>query len=435
MISKQMRFLMIMFIVISCAWLTVCNKSNVQEGISFTDDFEKGAAKWDFINANNIDILESGDPEHGKVLSLRPGGPAVYALIKDSDGWTNIRVEGDLFFPYSYNHYMGFIYNYNQGRRRTDFGSIFIYGPFGDDIFSLTKTYWQYLEIPPDHYTGNVVLVNPHRDSNASRILYPEYWVELKGDSGIKPGEWRHFKAEVVGPVCHFYFVDMKTPIITYDYFEYSSGRVGFKPRFAGSECWLDNITVTSIEELSYKGPALPEGRNYKPEKLLTKWDVIGPFDKRMMEIEADGYRPEKGYVSNNETFKWQPFKTDGRGCVITGRVCERFSARSLAYFHTEIESDTKKEVTLEFASSDPMLVWVNNAIIGKMPAHFFAWYDFWENPEHRSSPVKITLNPGKNHVLIYVRGGRYAGDGFYAYCRMDTPKEQEDAQKNEKKK
>jgi hypothetical protein len=425
MFLKQIKALTVMIIVIGFT-VPVPGQS-----IYFEDDFEKGIGKWDLVNAGKINIVDTGDPQHGKALALHTGGSAVYALIKGSDGWTNIKVEGEVFFPWYTVSYLGLMYNHNVRGPREDYGSIFLLGPFGEDYVPYFAKYWQRIESPPDHFVGNIIWVNPHRDSNASRNLYPEYWVTLTGDTDtVKPGQWGHFKAEIIGPVCHFYVTDMKTPKVTYDFFEFSSGRVGFKPRFTGAEVWIDNIKVTPIKEFNYKGPNLPAGRTYKPGKLLTQWESIGPFTCRMKEIETRGYNPGKSYTQHNKKFKWEPFKTDPRGCVVTGKLTHRYNYQFFLYFHTEIDSPEQKEVALEFSSTNPVGLWVNNKPVGNVKQAFACWYDFWENPEHKGDTLKVTLNPGKNSIVLLVRGGRYGGDGFYAYCNWNPPKDKEESKK-----
>jgi hypothetical protein len=429
MFSTQMRVLTVMIIIIGFA-VPVPGKS-----INFQDDFEKGLEKWDLVNADKIQMIDTGDPKHGKALCLHTGGEAVYALIKGSDGWTNITVEGDVFFPWYTCSYLGLIYNYNVRGPRVDFGSIFILGPYGEDLVPYFRNLYKHMEWPPDHFTGNVLWVNPHRDSNASRNIYSEYWVTLTDETtAIKPGEWGHFKAEILGPACHFYVTDMKTPMITYNFFEFSSGRVGFKPRFTGAEVLIDNIKVTPLKELSYKGPILPAGIVYKPEKLLTEWKAIGPFTRRIKDIETQGYQAEKSYELHNQTYKWQPFAADPRGCVVTGKLVNRFNYQFFAYLYTEINSQTQKEVALEFSSTDYLALWVNNKLMGDVKRQFVNWYDFWENPEHKGETIKVTLKPGKNSIMLLVRGGRYGGDGFYAYCNMNPPTEKKEDKKPEKK-
>lgn len=420
MISNKIRVLIILLLSI------IFNKMGLasEVPVHFYDDFEKGAGKWDFINPDHMEIKDSGDPKHGKVLCLHSGGPGVYALVKNSQGWSNLKIEGDVYFPYYYHHYLGLIYNYNASGGRVDFGSIFLLGPYGEDYDEYFSKYRDAMEFTPDEFRGNVIQPNPHRDSNASRVLYTEYWVTLKGDAAVKPGEWHHFKAEILGPVCHYYVDDMNTPRMTYEYFEYASGRVGFKPRFAGSESWVDNVAIKPINELSYKGPGLPAGRNYEPGKLITRWDVLGPFHRRMKEIEDLGFQREKLYDYQQKKLQWQPFEPDPRGCVVAGRVLERFSGRTYGYFHTELLSDEKKEMMLQFSSSNTLLVWINNRLIGNTNAQFSPWYDFWYNPKHKGDKFTIALEPGVNHVVVLVKGGRYGGDGFYAHLGPVEKKE-----------
>lgn len=420
--SGKTVMLVLAMMVAGCSLLS----ENAAKDISFFDNFEKGLGKWDLVNADKIQIKDSGDPRHGKVMCLNSGGEAVYALIKESNNWTNIRMEGDVYFPYEYFSYLGLIYHYTVREERTDFGSIFLLSPYADDFEPYFQNYIKYLEWPPENLNGNIILVNPHRDSNASRSVYTEYWVTLKDEEAIRPGEWGHFKAEIVGPACHFYVNDMKTPRVTYNFFEFSNGRIGFKPRFAGSPVWVDNIKVASIEDTSYKGPILPRGVIYKPEKLITSWRVIGPFSRRMKEIETEGFVPGKSHRFQGSVYNWQPFKADPRGCVVSGRVTQRFSGKFFAYFLTEIFSEEKQEVSLMFSTNNPLVVWINNDMAGEVKAQFTSWYDFMDNPQHAGETVKVVLNPGQNHLMVLVKGGRYSGDAFYVGCIKD-PKDKSD--------
>lgn len=419
MFSKHVKRLMILFITIG---FVVVGPARAEEGIRFKDDFEKGTGKWDLVNPDKIALIDTGDAEHGKALCLYPGGEAVYALIKGSDNWTNIKVEGDLLFPWYTCSYLGFMYNYRVKGPRTDFGSIFILGPFGEDLIPYYTNYLKHMEWPPDHFMGNVVWVNPHRASNASRNLYSEYWVTLTGEAAVKPKQWGRFKAEIIGTACHFYIKDMETPLITYDFHELDSGRIGFKPRFTGAEVWIDNITVESIKEFAYKGPRMPSGITYKPGELLTDWKVAGAFTRRIKEIEEGGYDAGKSYKDEGKEYKWTPFETDPRGCAIFGQLTNRFSYEFFVYFHTEIHSDSEKEVTFDFSSTNPMVLWVNNKRAGNVGKQLVSWHDFREHPDHKGSRIKTTLKPGKNSILLLARGGNYGGDGFYAFCDMGTP-------------
>jgi hypothetical protein len=83
-------------------------------------------------------------------------------------------------------------------------------------------------------------------------------------------GKWQRFAVEVMGNVCHFYVGDLQTPKVTFDLYEGGTGKAGFKPREAGGAVWIDNIRVTALPQLSYRGARLSAGINYQPEKLVT---------------------------------------------------------------------------------------------------------------------------------------------------------------------
>jgi hypothetical protein len=377
-------------------WLLAsCSSTpNHSSSISFFDDFENGLDKWDLNNPAKLQIVASGDDEHRNVLALYPGGHNVHALIKQSDGWTNFKIEGDVLFTENEHNYMGLIYNYNVRDTRVDYGCIYIKG------------------------NDSYVRVNPHRDGHVSRVLYDEYKTALTGNSAIVTGEWQHFKAEVMDSICHFYVGDMETPQLTYAFHEFSSGRVGFEPRVSGSECWIDNISVSAIAEFAYKGPNLPSHVTYHPEELITKWQAIGPFRRRIEEIEKDGYLPDKFYTEGRTTYQWQPFKTDARGCVVGGKIIEWMSDRNDAYFYTEIVADSLQNAKLQFSTTNDLKVWLNEKYTGEIARAPSAWHDFWKNSEHKGSELEVALAKGANHLLILEQGlgfRGYSGDGFYA--------------------
>ncbi|MCP5054614.1 MAG: hypothetical protein GY940_46030 [bacterium] len=420
MFVKQLLILIILAALTGNLFISA-HPAKDEGGILFTDDFENGDSKWYFTNANKINVRDSGDSGHGKVLVLQSGGPAVYALLKGSDQWKNIRIEGEMLFPGHRHHYLGLMYNYNVKETRSDFGCVYIYGPRGVAIDKL-GTYRRYRGLPAVDYSGNVVMVNPHRDGNASRFLYSEYWTLLPQEDAIKPGTWHRFKAEIMGTVCHFYVDDMETPRVTSEFLEFSSGSVGLKPRYTGGESWVDNVKVTSIETFSYTGPPLPEGRNYKPGELVTQWHVAGPLAQRIDDIDSNGFQPDKTYNHQGKTVKWEPFNADPRGCVVSGRVVDKYSGKRFAYFHSEISSESDKEVAISFNTSNPLELWVNGTRAGNVRPSFTVWYDFWENPDHKGPSLKATLKAGKNDIMILVKGGRYGGDGFFV--RIGDPVE-----------
>ncbi|MGH1366474.1 MAG: hypothetical protein ACRBF0_23130 [Calditrichia bacterium] len=361
--------------------------------VFFYDDFENGLSKWDLNEPQNIQIVQSGDPVHGKVLKLTPGGEFVRALIKDSDGMNRYSVEADVLFPKAEHNYFGLIYHYNQTGDRIDFGSVYIKG------------------------NGSYIRVNPRRDYNAHRTLYEEYKTPLVGADAIVIGKWSRFKAEVIDSMCHIYVGDMITPKVTFDAFEFKSGSLGFKPRVVGGAFWLDNVRVSSIAQFSYKGPMQPGGIDYEPEQLITDWQVVGPFCGTLSELEKEGFQPEKIYTEHGGAAnRWHKFTTDKRGCVVSGKLTEFTGGRNVAYFHTVIHADSAEVVNLHTSSNEAQAYWLNGEFLGYGRAARYAWYDFWKNPDHKGYSRRIKLKPGDNSLLIRVRGGKYAGGGFFAH-------------------
>src|SRR5699024_1794857 len=107
-------------------------------------------------------------------------------LLKGSEGFHNVQIEGDVLFPDSLNSYFGVIYNYTVRDSRNDYGSIYIKG------------------------NENYLWANPHRNGNVSRELYNDYKVPIGHTDAISIGKWQHFKVEIIDAVCHFYVGDMR---------------------------------------------------------------------------------------------------------------------------------------------------------------------------------------------------------------------------------
>ncbi len=382
------------------AFLFFYNSINFAQ-VRFVEDFENDLSNWIIEGENSINIIRSTDVKHGKVLELTPGG-VVYALVKNSDQWGSVRIEADILFPDDKHNYLGLIYNYTKDENRVDFGGIYIKG------------------------NGSYIRVNPWRDNNASRLLYEEYRTLLKDDQAIKIKKWHRIKAEIKNNVCHFYVNDMNTPKLTFDLFENNSGLMGFKPRIVGWPVWVDNVKITSIDQMSYEGPNIPNIL-YQPDSLLTDWEVLGPVKKPLKEIEFQYARQE--LMSNGKRLNWTKFDVDRRGAVLTGKITEFSGERTIAYFRTNIESDMIKDAILHFSTVDELALWVNGVFFGFVYRDGYistpyndwnAWYDFWENPEHEGRKVDLELKKGINEILIRVRNGQFASGGFFA--RLEIP-------------
>lgn len=359
----------------------------------FADDFERDLSGWQLVGAHAIQLVASNDPQHGRVMQLQPDG-AVYALVKNSDKWGGVRVEGEVLFVDDGDNYLGLIYNYTQRDSRLDFGSIYIKG------------------------NGSYVQMNPWRDGNASRLLYNEYTTRLAGKDSIHVKTWRRFKAEIIGTVCHFYVGDPITPKVVFDLFERDSGLVGFKPRITGTPVWIDNI---SINRLSYQGPNIP-AIHYEPDSLVTAWEVIGPLPMPVEAIERTREAAATKIAANGVTHVWQPFTVDARGAVITGRITEYNSSKSIAYFRTRVHADKEKKVTLHLSTTDELALFVNGRFEGFIYRDGYvsgkndwnAWFDFWKNPEHAGRKIPLNLKSGSNQIVLRVRNGQFASGGFF---------------------
>ena len=378
----------------------------------FRDDFETTSNAWIISDSNHAAVIDSGDPAHGRVLSLTPMGgfisalfnrllgrpiaDPVYALVHDSATWQDFRLEGSLYVPEDGDSYLGIVYHYGQRPRlgpvdsddtndqsRTDF----------DSVYLMVRGHESYIR------------VNPHHDWNPARALYEEFRVNLEGDAAVGLREWIPFAAEVIGDSVHFYVKDLTTPQLTFTLAERTSGFVGFTPRSIGTTVWIDDVRVVSIGQFSYSGPALPVAPQ-RGEQVLVDWQALGPFVDPQGDLEAGAADPN-----------WQPFATDPRGAVVAARVGEHRSAARYAYFRTQV-SPTRPTV-LEFSTSMPLAVWIDGEPaeahgdnVGRLDFRRVAWFDFREGAQ-----LSINLEPG-THTIVVRSTSDYSGTGFFARLR-----------------
>jgi hypothetical protein len=369
----------------------------------FSEDFEGDLSGWRLVGAPSIEVIESKDANHGRVLVLGPNGGS-RAWIEESDQWGPVRVEADCLFPNDNHNYLGLIYNYTQSDTRTDYGNIYIKG------------------------NGSYIRANPWRDGNVSRLLYEEYKTPLTDDQAIRIDHWHKVKAEIMGNMCHFYVGDMSTPKLTFDHFEKTSGLVGFEPRIVGWPVWIDNVSVTAIDRLSYEGPDVP-AIVYEPDSLLTRWEVIGPLKRPSTEIEWAGHESQTPMTIDGREFSWTSFPTDSRGAVVTGKITQFAGERTVAYFRTVVSVEAKKTAILHFSTADELALWVGgrfegfiyrDGYVSEPENDWNAWYDFWKNPEHAGRKMPVGLEPGNNRIVVRVRNGEFASGGFFARLEVE---------------
>jgi hypothetical protein len=345
--------------------------------LRFSTDFESGLAGWEISGNQAVSTLGTGDSAHATVLRLHPSGD-VTALVAGSAGWGGVRIEGDVLFPTDENAYLGVIYDFQRHGSRLDFGLIYIKG------------------------NDSYLMVNPHRDFNVGRTLYPEYRTPLEGVAAVQVGRWQRFKAEILGNTCHFYVGDMETPQITFG----DHGAVGLQPRSVGGDVWVDNVRVHSIDRLAYTGPPRPRTFLYAPDRLLTHWEVAGPFERTHDSLAVTGRDPAGS---------WRPFRTDARGAVITAQVTDYHGPRTVAYFRTRVRAASARQATLELSTVDDLALWVNGHFEWFLARDHAAWFDVATEPDHAGQRVPIQLVPGDNDIVLRVRGGVYATGGFFA--------------------
>lgn len=349
----------------------------------FSDAFDDGLGRWEIHGTDAVRVRASGDGSHGNVLELTPNGD-VLALIRGSERWTGVRLEGEMRFPTDVNNYLGLAWGASRAAGRWDFGLIYVKGNDG------------YLQL------------NPHRDFNVSRLLYPEFRTALRGPSAVETGIWQRFAIEVVGADVHVYVGATTTPQMTYRDDERRAGRLGLQPRSIGGAVWVDNVTAHAIDRLSYAGPAVPDV-TYAPDRLVTAWQIAGPFTETRDDVAR---RPAAGVT-------WRPVAVDARGAVVTGRDVDTHGPNTVAYYRAHLPSTAS---ALVFGTIDDLVVWVNGHFEMFVPRQDAAWHDVDVNPAHAGFRMALPASATGHDVVVRVRGGVYASGGFFARAVPRAP-------------
>lgn len=357
----------------------------------FQDDFESGTLRgWSFPWGAGHRLVDTGDVSRGHALELQVASRPVFALMRGSEGWGNVRIEGVVRFPEDVNNYLGFIYRYRDDGRRIDFGDVYIKG------------------------NGSYVRANPHYDTNVGRTLYEEFRTPLQGAAAIVVGEWKAFALEVVGSEAHLYVGEGRAPVVTFPFYAGDQGAFGFEPRNPGGAVWIDDVRVRAIEGFSWTGPPRP-GVDYTPGALLTDWQVLGPLEAMQPGVEDGPYDAARVVEDDGRRVAWRPFPTDARGAVVTARVTEYRGGRRVAYFHTAIPASHDSTAELALSSVDDLAVWLDGRFLGFAAGQDAAWWDVGVDPDHPPIRASLSLHEGMNHLVIRVVGGSYASGGFFA--------------------
>ena len=348
-----------------------------------TDTFESGLGQWSAYGLNGVRIHDTGDPAHGKVMVLSPNGD-VHALLNGTDSWSGVRLEFDVLFPSRVDSYLGIVSGFKEHKGRMDFGLVYLKG----------EGYFQ---------------ANPHWDYNVTRTFYPEYQVEIPPHRRVETGHWQRLIAEMLGNTVHVYLEKDSVPIMTFSLNPAQRGAVGFQARSVGSDVWIDNVRAEEITRLRYEGAPIP-APSYRTDSLLTQWDLAGPFR-----------RSNDNAARRSSSVQWRRVAPDIRGAIATAPVVDYHGERTVAYFRTTVTATTRGPKTLHVSSVEDLAVWVNGRFAWFIPRTSAAWFDFWENPAHAGRRIPVDLDAGANEIVVRVRGGAYAGGGFFA--RMENPK------------
>jgi hypothetical protein len=357
----------------------------------FTDRFDGGLEHWVSQQPDHIAVLEEPGSPGNRLMQLTPrDGDFMHALLRGSDGYRNVRLEGDMLFPTGGDGYLGLIFNYQEHDGRADFGVIYV------------KSNSSYLR------------VSPHYDNNPSWRLFEELKVPLDGGRRIKTSHWYHFRLDVAENVAALYLGGDTGPALVFGGFEMESGALGLEARpGAGDPVWVDNVQVSSLPA-DYEPPA-EAAIAYAPGAMIRQWQVAGPLT------------PLEGAPSHElpdvlSAARWRGFDTDARGMVRSGRVTEYLGERRVAWFCHRFDFDPSatSSLALALSTANRISVWLNGAWVVDVPRQSYAWFDFLNSAEHAGATVPLRPLAGENTLLLRVDGDVFAAGGFYAALISD---------------
>lgn len=348
------------------------------------EGFESDLSAWSLVNAEQIEIIPDPAAPNNHVIQLTPEkGEYTHAIYEGSNDWSHLRIEGRFLFPTDGDGYLGFIYNYQERDGRKGFGCIYVKS------------------------NGNYIRVSPHHDGNPSWRLYEEFKVELTGARRIEVGKWNQFRLEVVGHRAHLFVTDMETPIVIFDWL-HDHGAFGLEARpGGGAPVWVDDLKVTQLDARG--DPLPPTELTGQSTRLLTGWEIQGPFDEA-------GPRPDKAGTEHLDETGWRVKPTDARGAVIAALDFDvNSSPRSIVYLRTKVISPNAVARQLALSTVNKLHVWVNGEYLAEAEPTNYIWSDFLTNPAHTGTRLDIELQSGENEIMIRLDGNRFAGGGFFA--------------------
>ncbi|MFT4841219.1 MAG: hypothetical protein ACI8UD_001115 [Planctomycetota bacterium] len=148
---------------------------------------------------------------------------------------------------------------------------------------------------------------------------------------------------------------------------------------------------------------------------VIKDWWVIGPFKKKGVDPDAYRFPPEveidlaKRYESINNNPTWRrpgnkPVTVDATGWL---RFHFSYMDNTAIYALTHVKVEAETEAWLHVRGDDDVTVFVNDALIGKYNRKYGGhgpWRPNWQTMLPDAARFKVTLQPGRNKVLLKVR-------------------------------
>ena len=353
----------------------------------FSEDFETDLRQWVSLAPEFVEVI--GEPRSAnRVLMLTPKPEGFsHVLVKGSEEYKNVRMEGRFLFPTEGDGYLGFIYNHQKSENRTDFGCIYVKS------------------------NGSYIRMSPHYDGNPSWRLYEELKVSLDGARRIQTGAWYQFRLDVISNYATLYVDDMSTPVAEFDLFLRTGGALGLEARPGrGEPVWVDDVRVY---ELPSDIDVLQERQALA--STLTAWKAYsGAVDT----MSTDTATPEF------QATGWYEISPDRRGAVITGKLTQFTTGDNyIVYLRAKFNvDDPPAPGWLAFSSANQLDVWLNGMYRGSVAPDLYIWADHATSAIHSGARLPVEPIAGENEVLIRVHGDTFAAGGFFA--KFLTPSE-----------
>lgn len=371
-----------LFFYIAC-YLSICLPASAIEG-TIQENFESGLSDWVTKSGRYVEIIkEPGEDNH--VLQLTPMNKRAArtdAIYKPSSQWKNFSMTGRFLFPDEGDGYLGFIYHYREGKKRTDYGVLYVKS------------------------NGSYVRASPHYDGNPSWRLYEELRIDLSGQRKIEIGKWHPFKLNVVAGTASLFIDNMEDAVLNFNMFNNEFGAIGFEARPGrGERVWVDDLRIVPT---NLTAPSI-DLNSISHHSELT-WQVQGPFSESQNVGDAAPKLKEQD---------WRVIEPDKRGLINTGHLTQSDSGNNkILYLRTQFQIQDNhdfKPSWIAFSTANNIDLWFRGYFRGTIGSERFVWSDFLSNPDFPGARLSLIPRKGKNDIVIKLYGDKFAAGGFFA--------------------